>query len=359
MKLIADLNVNGNQLRDGAKNIGPIVEEITPVNASEINSLSTLRSAILVSGKVPVNFTFEDFITRLFVKVNAEKTDTAPNPKPTVAVSGQLSGQTESTTMEVGSNASSYTITNTATDGGYTDAQGWTWAITNGRANDSHSDSPLGCAEGDTSWSHTNGVASDTKSMTVYTAGQKASEQSISLTADNITITKTYGVSTKELDTVNNVPVFHSSYGNALYTATGTVEEGSCTAITTNGTTITVATKFYNWVVSGNGTLGNRSGYTGKQALSINDVILVPEGYSIDVHWTEMGTPAHWNTDNYETATVYIQVPHGESFPTNGEMLTTAPTGGDKAYGQYTKYTLISNLNTTGKGLTIDITKNS
>ena len=37
MKLIADLNVNGNQLRDGNKNIGPIVEEITPINPSEIN----------------------------------------------------------------------------------------------------------------------------------------------------------------------------------------------------------------------------------------------------------------------------------------------------------------------------------
>ena len=71
MKLIADLNVNGNQLRDGNKNIGPVVEEITPVNQNEID-LAALRESILEGGKVPVNFTFEDFMTRLFVKVNAE-----------------------------------------------------------------------------------------------------------------------------------------------------------------------------------------------------------------------------------------------------------------------------------------------
>jgi hypothetical protein len=343
MKLIADLNVNGNQLRDGEKNIGPIVEEITPVNPSEID-LTALRSAILDnSGKVPVNFTFEDFITKLFVKVNAEIATTGTH-LPKITVSGALSGTTTNQELEVGEASATYTLTNTATKGTYTDGEALTHAITNGRSTESESYVAIGCTEGNVTWngdSDTN-VKTVSLSMTQFENGQEASRDSQEMTVGNITITQAYSASTLDvsLDS-NSKPVFRSSYGNALYNAAGeAISAGSCTATTTNGKKVTVKTHFYSWV-KGTAYKGAVALTQGNQSLSANDVIICPADRTPVITWTQFtpddNQPA---SDMYTKETKYLKLP-SEGITTN-KLVDSIPD--DAPYKTYHVYTFNSKL---------------
>ena len=343
MKLIADLNVNGNQLRDGEKNIGPIVEEITPVNPSEID-LAALRSAILDnSGKVPVNFTFEDFITKLFVKVNAEIATKGVH-LPTITVSSALSGTTTDQKLEVGAAAATYTLTNTATKGTYTDGEALTHAITNGRSAESESYVAIGCTEGEVSWNGDNNtnVKTVSLSMTQFENGQVASKESKEMTVGNITITQAYGASTLDIsEDAENKPVFRSSYGNALYNAAGeAISASSCTATTTNGTKVTVHTHFYSWV-KGTPYLGGVALTQGNVSLGEGDMIVCPSDKTPVITWTvftpDDNTPAD---DMYSKVTKYLKLPSGGV--TTDKLVDSVPN--DAPYKAYHVYTFNSKL---------------
>ena len=361
MKLIADLNVNGNQLRDGNKNIGPIVEEITPINPSEIN-LDALRSAILDnSGKVPVNFTFEDFITKLFVKVNAEISTTGTK-LPKVTVSGALSGTTTDQKLEVGAAAATYTLTNTATKGTYTDGQALTHAITMGESEESESYVNIGCTEGAVSWNGDEGTNEKTVSlsMTQFAAGEIGARESKSMTVGDITITQAYGASTLDvsLDSASK-PVFRSSYGNALYNAAGeAIGANSCTATTNKGKTVNVHTHFYSWV-KGVAYLGEVNLTQGNINLNAGDMVICPAdriynplgGGNVDFTWVVLGEINRPASDMYTLETKYLRLPSGGV--TTDKLVDEQPS--DVPFKAYNVYTFNSKLpaNITNAKITI------
>lgn len=342
MKLIADLDVNGNQLRNGTKNIGPIVEEITPVNQNQI-TIDVLRDACLKDGNVPVDFTFEEFITALFVKVNPEVKDKA-TILPTVTVSGSLSGTTTEQKLEVGAAAATYTLTNTASKGTYTDGQALTHTITNGRVEDSNHYANIGCTENGEAWNgdrNTNTIT-NTISFTQFTAGQPASKESKTLTVGNITLTQSYTASTLDISKDSEKkPVFRSSYGNALYTSAGeAIPAGNCTATTTNGTSVKVHTHFYSWW-KGKSYLGGISLVSGNQTLSDGDILICPSDKTPVITWTVFtpndNSPA---SDMYTRETKYLKLPSGGD--TASHLVSTVPT--DAPYKEYHVYTFNSKL---------------
>lgn len=352
MKLIADLNVNGNQLRDGDKNIGPVENEITPVNQSQID-LRALQNACLVGGKVPAGFTFEEFINALFVKVNPEVA-TKNKKLPTITVTGELTGTTNNVTVEVGAAAASYTITNTAAEGTYTDGQALTHKITMGKSADSDSYKNIGCTAGDASWngdSNTNEIVK-TVNMTALTNGAEAAEETKKLVVGNITLTKAYAASTLDMSKDGENFVFCSSYGNPLYTEAGqAIPAGSCTATTTNGKEVTIATKFYSWIkgtddatpkaILGNVNVENKKLTTGGQ-------IIFPANKTLTVSWIDMGltnTPAD---SMYTEETKYIALPSDGT----ATLLATAPA--DKPYMTYKVYTY-NNMLPAAENITVRI----
>lgn len=339
MKLIADLNVNGNQLRDGDKNIGPVVEEITPVNQNEID-LAALRESILEGGKVPVNFTFEDFMTKLFVKVNAEIA-TKQTKSPKVTVSGALTGTTGNVTVEVGAANSSYSITNTATKTSYTDGQALTHAITNGRVADSSGYKNIGCSDLGSTWTggdNSTNVKTNTVNMTQFAAGQEASEESKNLSITNISLVESYSASTLDVSTDDTgKPVFRSSYGKALYTAAGqAIAKGSTASVSTNvAKTVTIKTQFYSWV-KGTAKLGNVN--MTNQAIAPGDVIIYPANKTLSVTWEVLGA-INEPADNMRTIeTKYIALPSKGT----ATLLDVAPS--DAPYKTYKVYTFTSTL---------------
>lgn len=339
MKLIADLNVNGNQLRDGDKNIGPVVEEITPVNPSEID-LAALRDSILEDGKVPVNFTFEEFMTKLFVKVNGE-ISTKQIKAPKVAVTGALSGTTSNVTVEVGAAAASYSITNTATKTSYTDGQALTHAITNGESADSSEFKNIGCSDLSSTWTggdNSTNIKTVSVSMTQFADGVEASEESKTLSIGNITLAENYSASTLDVSTDSDgKPVFRSSYGNALYSAAGeAIPAGTTAAVSTNvAKTVTIKTQFYSWV-KGTAKLGNVN-MTG-QSIAPNNVIIYPANKTLSVTWEVLGA-INEPAENMRTIeTKYIALPSAGT----ATLLDTAPT--DAPYKTYKVYTFTSTL---------------
>lgn len=339
MKLIADLNVNGNQLRDGNKNIGPVVEEITPVNQNEID-LAALRSSILENGKVPVNFTFEEFMTRLFVKVNAEIA-TKQTKAPKVTVSGSLSGTTSNVTVEVGAAEASYSIVNTATKTSYTDGQALTHAITNGQVADSSSFENIGCEDLGSTWTggdNGTNVKTVTVNMTQFADGQEASEETKTLSIGNISLVESYGPSSLDVSTdTDGNPVFRSSYGNALYSAAGeAIPNGSTASVSTNvAKSVTIKTQFYSWV-KGTARLGNVN-MTG-QSIAPNNVIIYPANKTLSVTWEVLGAINEPSEDMRTIETKYIALP-SEGTAT---LLDEAPA--DAPYKTYKVYTLTSKL---------------
>ena len=88
---------------------------------------------------------------------------------------------------------------------------------------------------------------------------------------------------------------------------------------------------------------------------------MIPKGYSISVHWTDLGNRADWKADQYTTSTVYIALPHGASFPAAADLKTASSEITEAPYAQYTKYVIGSLFPTlsASHSLTIEVTKNA
>jgi len=344
MQLISNLNVNGNYLKDGEKNIGPVRKEISQVNKREI-TFADLQDAVLdQEGKVLDNLTFEEFIEKLVVKVNPEIA-TKGTKLPEVTVSGALSGQTVDLILEASKASATYSLTNTATKGTYTDGQAKTHAITMGKSEDSESFVNIGCEDLSSAWDGDGGNNTKTVSLEMrqFVGGEEAVEESKSMTVGNITLTESYSASTKDISLdASEKPIFRSSYGNALYTTAGeAIAAGTCTKTTTNGKKVTVSTKFYSWVEGqdlAHATLGNVS-KSGVLTLGDGDVIIYPSNKTLQIVWTTVQPD-----DSSISAQMYSEVTKYIALPSEGiaTLLDVAPT--DKPYKTYKVRTINNNF---------------
>lgn len=366
MKLIANLDVNGNQLRDGEKNIGPVVNTIEPMNADSI-TLSELRNSILDGGtSVPVNFTFEEFITKLFKKKNAKVSTKGKISSPSITLTTSVTGDLENVSAEVCASTlkARYSMENTITYSSFNDGTAYSNKYTKGESADSPLTKNIGCSttgsivwnntdDDDTNNTNQNTVVTKTTSVdmpVIDTENENESDAvrtSTTLSAGNVTLKQPYTASTNDraTETVGSetLPIFRDSYGGYLYAvgeekieAANNVGASKTSAATES---ITINTWFYSWI---KGTRYNESSIDlSGQTISYGDKFIFPYESSADrglvIYWLVLGDPNYLDPSQYTKETKYVALPSDGTASTIPTLLNSKP-----ATGPWKRYTVVT-----------------
>ena len=336
--------INGTDMK-GTGNIqaGITFSDITPINKTEISTLDILRARILshntgTGEKVPENYTFDQFIKDLFIKVNPEQTSTA-EVLPVITLS-QSTSQDASYVLEVG-DTTQKTLSCTYSKGVYTDGTLRTHTVTNGESQDSYYTINAGCSTDEKDYNIKNSssvTVSTNQSYTTSVSGQ-FSYQDGNLSKPS-QIQKTIGTFTLEqaYDASTTWRTCKTSYGNALYTE-NPILAGTTISAPSKSLELTMNADFYRFWGSTEQDLKNHYSLGAKsdfyQVLTNGYVFLYPSNKTVNISWTTMSEwDSHPSTDDYTTRTVYVYLPSQH----NPSWSDTVPQSGK--YALYTLYTL-------------------